>query len=78
MPSEIFRRQCYVAFESEDAAMPRLADVLGGSMIWGSDYPHFDGEGPGEALENLRLVPEETRRGIMSGNAARLYRLPLD
>ncbi|MEE9286245.1 MAG: amidohydrolase family protein [Dehalococcoidia bacterium] len=78
MPSEIFARQCYVAFESEEAALPRLWDVVGDSMIWASDYPHFDGEPASEAIENIQSVPEAGQRKIMGGNAARLYGLQLE
>ena len=78
MPSEIFARQCFVAFESEEAAMPRLWDVVGGSMIWGSDYSHFDGEPASEAIKNIASLPEEGQRQIMGANAARLYDLPME
>ncbi|MBI3742728.1 MAG: amidohydrolase family protein [Chloroflexi bacterium] len=78
LPSEIFKRQCFVAFESEEAAMPRLADVVGDSMIWGSDYPHFDGEAPAEAIENVSRLPVEMQAKIMSGNAMRLYGIRMD
>ena len=77
LPSEIFARQCYVAFESEEQASPRLADVLGDTMIWASDYPHFDGEGPEEAMENISGLAEDTQRKILGENAARLYGISL-
>ena len=75
LPSDIFARQCFVAFESEEKALPRFADVLGDQMIWGSDYPHFDGEGAFEATENLASVAASIRRKILGENAARLYGL---
>jgi len=58
-PSEIFRRQCFIAFEPVEKALPLLADFIGRSnILWASDYPHCDGftDAPG-LLRGLGMAP---------------------
>jgi predicted TIM-barrel fold metal-dependent hydrolase len=78
-PSEYFGRQCWVAFEADEEALPALVAHVGEDrIVWGSDYPHHDATFPG-AVEKLeaaasRLAPV-ARDGILGANARRLYRL---
>ena len=50
-------------------------------MLWGNDYPHFEGTFPYN-LESLRLtfagIGERERRLMFSENAADLYKFDLD
>jgi len=81
MPSEYFRRQCWVAFEGDEDTLPALLPHVGEEhVVWGSDYPHHDATFPG-ATEKLRTLleplPERERHRILSANACALYRLPV-
>ena len=48
-PSEIFEAQCFVSMEADEAAGLRWMSEKGllSSILWGSDYPHFDSTYPG-------------------------------
>ena len=76
LPSAYFRRNVVCTF-MDDPADPRLYDIIGAQCIaWSNDYPHFDGTWPQsqEVIErNFAGVPEEPRRAMLAGNAARLY-----
>ena len=79
LPSETFRRQCFVAFMAEErTTLPLFAEAFQDHIVWGSDYPHLDAEDPSEIWEVLAPVPQAVRRKILRENAARLYRLPLE
>jgi predicted TIM-barrel fold metal-dependent hydrolase len=79
LPSEYFRRQCWVSFEIDEAALPALAPLVGeGRIVWGSDYPHQDSTFPGAVAalrETLAPLPREARLRILGENAAALYGL---
>ncbi|NUP99393.1 MAG: amidohydrolase [Armatimonadetes bacterium] len=42
-------------------------------LMFSTDYPHWDGDTPDFAA---RLLPEQIRAAVMSGNARALYKLP--
>jgi hypothetical protein len=48
-PSELFREQCFISIESDEAhRLPRLEELgLDGCVFWGADYPHYDCTYPG-------------------------------
>jgi predicted TIM-barrel fold metal-dependent hydrolase len=79
-PSEYFRRQCWVAFEGDEAALPALVPHVGEDrIVWGSDYPHHDATFPGAVKKLATLtapLPPRVRGGILGANARELYRLP--
>ena len=79
LPSEYFRRQCWISFDPDEAmlAMTAQSPLVGADrIIWASDYPHPDAKFPGvteeltEALEDLDL---EQKRQITSESALALY-----
>jgi uncharacterized protein len=79
LPSEYFRRQCWISFDPDEAMLRMTAEsplVGADRIIWASDYPHPDAKFPGvtdelaEALEGLSL---EQRRMITSESALALY-----
>ena len=48
------------------------------NVMWSSDYPHSDSTWPRSrevVAEHFAGVPDEARRQIIYGNAARLYRI---
>lgn len=78
-PMEIFRSRCVVTCEGEEAMVPDVQRRLGlGSVLWASDFPHFDTEPPFSAsiLERTDLTAEQ-RDAVLSGAAVRFYRLDL-
>ena len=79
LPSEFFRRQCWISFDRDEAMMAFTATsplVGADRIIWASDYPHPDAKFPGvteelaEALEGLEF---EQQRQITSESALALY-----
>ncbi|MHA1568811.1 MAG: amidohydrolase family protein, partial [Alphaproteobacteria bacterium] len=76
MPSEIFRRQCFISFEPVEGALKVLADYIGPTnILWATDYPHVDGflNAP-ETIRRMGLAPE-TLAGVLGGGARRFYGL---
>jgi len=78
MPSEYWRRQCYVSF-IEDLPAMRLLDIIGeDNVMWGSDYPHAEGTWC-HSLETLEAhwnaIGPEAGAKLLGGNAARLWNL---
>jgi predicted TIM-barrel fold metal-dependent hydrolase len=75
-PSEYFHCQVYATF-IEDKAGIRLRDLIGvDNLMWSSDYPHTDTTWPNSRKyieDTMAGVPEEEKRKVISGNAARLY-----
>jgi predicted TIM-barrel fold metal-dependent hydrolase len=81
-PSVYVLRNCYFG-----ASFPSLADLNGidrigeDHVLWGNDYPHFEGTFPYN-LESLRLtfpgVAEARRRKLLGLNAAALYNFDLE
>ncbi|MCW5748029.1 MAG: amidohydrolase [Alphaproteobacteria bacterium] len=79
-PSELFRRQCFISIEADEAhRLPRLAELgLDHCIIWGADYPHYDCTYPG-AVKDLEshLAPLEPTLAdrVRHGNAVRFLGL---
>jgi predicted TIM-barrel fold metal-dependent hydrolase len=81
-PSEYARRHCFYG-----ASFPSLADLDGidavgeDNVLWGNDYPHYEGTFPYN-LESLRLtfpgMSETRRRKVLGLNAAKLYKFDLE
>ena len=74
-PSEYFRRQCYVACDTDENTLPFVTEYLGGeNLIFNTDYPHADCTFPGGVDGFLnRSIPEEAKRKILWDNALELY-----
>jgi predicted TIM-barrel fold metal-dependent hydrolase len=81
LPSEYFKRQCWISFEPGEWNLAASAGVLGADRIlWASDYPHPDIAFPGAAAElraTLAPLAESAQRQIAGGSAIAAYRLPL-
>jgi len=52
-PTEIWSEQCFVTMEAgEGEALGQLVELgLGHTVVWGSDYPHYDCTFPGATVE---------------------------
>jgi predicted TIM-barrel fold metal-dependent hydrolase len=81
-PSEIFERQIFVSFEGGDRLQMSAESIerLAGHLVWTSDIPHWDADGPSEAVRALRQIgasaPAEA--AVMGANAARLLDIPYE
>lgn len=81
-PSFYARRNCYYG-----ASFPSPADIAGREVVgidhilWGNDYPHYEGCYP-YSRENMRFalseLPEQEVRMILGENAARVYGFDLE
>ena len=75
LPSEYFKRQCYIALDVDEEPAVDVVRKLGAEyFVVSSDYPHSDGAFP-EALQQFFGLPldEQARRKILWDNCARLY-----
>ncbi len=80
-PTEIWSEQCFVTMEAgEGEAFAQLAEMgLAHTVVWGSDYPHYDCTYPG-ALAELeasfeRVALPELREQVVYTNARRFMGL---
>lgn len=75
----IERGQCYFSFECEDSFLELYVERLGDdSVVFASDYPHWDAEFPGTVAEARRIAAplgEVVTDKVLGTNAARLYGL---
>ncbi|HWU89453.1 MAG TPA: amidohydrolase family protein [Kofleriaceae bacterium] len=77
VPSDYFRRQCWIATEGDEADMASVVRYVGEDrVVWASDYPHFDCKIPG-LLEWCKKsgLSETALEKVLSKNAAALYGL---
>jgi predicted TIM-barrel fold metal-dependent hydrolase len=78
LPSDYFRRQCYIALDVDEEPAVDTVNKLGAEyFVVSSDYPHSDGAFP-EAIQQffgLKLDAAQ-RRKILWDNCARLYNIP--
>jgi predicted TIM-barrel fold metal-dependent hydrolase len=71
------RGQCYFSFEAEESLLDVYVDHLGDdSLIYASDYPHWDSDFPG-TVDQVRAsgLPPTSMAKALGANAQRLYRL---
>ena len=79
LPSEYFRRQCWISFDPDESMLGFTANspLVGAErIIWASDYPHPDAKFPGvteELAEALEGLTDEQQRAITSESAIALY-----
>ena len=73
-PSEIFRRQCFIAFEPVEKSLALLADYLGSdNILWATDYPHLDGFWDAPGMIKRMGMPPKTLANVLAGGAKRYY-----
>jgi uncharacterized protein len=76
-PTELFKRQCFVAADCEEGAIiPGVVHAIGADNIcWTTDFPHPDHEWGG-VVERFLVrddIKDETKRKLIGENAARAY-----
>jgi predicted TIM-barrel fold metal-dependent hydrolase len=75
------RGQCFFSFEAEESLLATYVEHLGdASLVYASDYPHWDSDFPGTVAEvrhqaEAQGLGEATLDRILGGNARALYRL---
>ena len=78
-PSELFARNCWIAFEPVETSLKVLAEHIGPEKIlWATDYPHPDGFFPGApqmVRDLLGNASAQTVGQIMGGSAKAFYKL---
>jgi uncharacterized protein len=78
LPSEYFKRSCYIALDVDEEPAVDVVNKMGPEyFVVSSDYPHGDGAFP-EAIQQFLGLPfnAEQRRKILWENCARLYGIP--
>jgi uncharacterized protein len=75
LPSQYFKRQCYIALDvDEEPAIHAVNDMGADYFVVSSDYPHADGAFPDAMKEFFGMaLGDEQRRKILWDNCARLY-----
>lgn len=78
LPSNHFRRQCWISADPDERALPWIIEHVGTDrFFWASDYPHADHTS--DYMEDLRqlITPlsETARRQMLWENVSRVYKL---
>jgi uncharacterized protein len=75
LPSEAFRAQCFIAFESDESDVFRQWDEFEDVGLWSSDAYHHDGADSWSAMREMRAagVPEQAQAKLLGANARRMY-----
>ena len=72
-PSAILRRHVFVTPYHEEDVVALVGEVGASQVLFGSDFPHPEGLAePVRFEETIAALPDEERRLVMRGNAARL------
>ena len=77
-PSELIRGRVFLTTDNIDEPnnptdMYKLIDMLGDEwLVFGTDYPHWDGDEPGQTLT---LLDEDSTRRVFQTNAESAFRL---
>jgi uncharacterized protein len=80
LPSEYFKRQCYVSFDPGEWNLAACADFLGPDrVIWASDFPHpeYRASVITQLKSKISALPPDAQELILGRNAIKAYRLPL-
>ena len=81
LPSDYFRRQCYVGFELGEPYLEQVIENIGSDrLLFGSDYPHVHWGRQEEKPDILNIkqallkqLPQDTVSKILWDNPARFY-----
>jgi predicted TIM-barrel fold metal-dependent hydrolase len=79
-PSAYYKRQGHVSFQYDRTGLNNIVLTGPDCLIWGSDYPHHEGTWPHsqeKLAEQFADIPEDARRKIVGGTAAKIYRFPV-
>ena len=77
VPSEYFKRQCFVSVEADEMPVKYVIDYMGNEqLIFSTDYPHGDSKFP-ESVDRFMGLPltDDDRRKILWDNCAAFYKV---
>jgi predicted TIM-barrel fold metal-dependent hydrolase len=77
-PSTYVRRQCWIAADPDEGALPSVISYVGADrFFWATDYPHSDhgGDYMEEVHALAAVLDSDARRRLLGENVAGLYRL---
>ena len=78
LPSEYFKRQCFISVESDEALVGDVVNAVGDdNILFSTDFPHPDSAYP-HAVDTFLGLPgltDESRGKILFDNALRYYAL---
>jgi uncharacterized protein len=78
-PSQILREaRVYVSYTDFDRDLATVNAMLGGGVVWGSDYPHWDAQIPDSRAALLGGCPEAIREQVFCANGNRCFYLAND
>ena len=75
-PSHFFKTgRCFVSFDPDEVSLPFVLDTLGSTIVYASDYPHYDAKFPGsvQTVAERTDITDDQKRKVFSENPARLY-----
>jgi predicted TIM-barrel fold metal-dependent hydrolase len=77
LPSEVFKAQCVVGCEGDEKMVPYVQEEHGlNSVVWASDFPHFDAQLPlVQRIVERRDLSDEQRDAVLCGAAVNFYKL---
>jgi len=78
LPSELFRRQCFVSVEPEEELCKHVVTEVGDdNLVLSTDWPHDDSRFPHalDAFLGQASLSQATKRKVLWDNTARLYKL---
>jgi uncharacterized protein len=81
MPSQIFHEHVGCTFMRDRTAILNREIIGRENLMWGADYPHFDGAWPDSTAvlgRQFQGVPLEDQMAIGRNNAIKFYNLPLE
>lgn len=76
MPSEYFRRQCYIAVDPSEPYLSQVIEFIGfDNLIFGSDYPDMDRQPDivKNVVELERKLSQEIMKKIIWDNPSCFY-----
>jgi predicted TIM-barrel fold metal-dependent hydrolase len=75
MPSEYFKRQCFVSVEPDETPARYMIQEFGADqLVFSTDYPHGDSRYPNATNAFLELpISDEDKRKILWDNCAAFY-----
>ena len=77
LPSEILRNaKLYVSYTAFDRDIETVNAMLGGGVVWGSDYPHWDADIPDTPEGIFGNCPAGIRESVYCFNGRRCFYLP--
>ncbi len=81
VPSDVFRQHIACTFMRDRTAIENRERIGSGNIMWGSDFPHFDGGWPdaaGRLAAQFEGVPLADQIRIGRTNCIEFYDLPLE